>query len=47
VVSTNWVLGFFSEYPLDQASLDDLMARDNPMVLESIEAAFQATEPGA
>ena len=45
VVSTNWVLGFFSEYPLDQASLDDLMARDNPMVLESIEAAFQRTQP--
>src|SRR5262245_25387081 len=44
VVSTNWVLGFFSEYPLDQASLDDLMALDNPMVLESIEAAFQATK---
>ena len=41
VVSTNWVLGFFSEYPLDQASLDDLMANENPMVLESLEAAFQ------
>jgi phenylpyruvate tautomerase PptA (4-oxalocrotonate tautomerase family) len=41
VVSTNWVLGFFSEYPLDQASLDDLMAIDNPMVLESLEAAMQ------
>jgi len=47
VVSTNWVLGFFSEYPLDQASLDDLMALDNPMVLESIEAAFQANQPVA
>ena len=23
-VSTRWVLGFFIEYPLDQASLDDL-----------------------
>jgi len=44
-VSTRWVLGFFSEYPLDQASLDDLMALDNPMVLESIEAAFQTTQP--
>jgi phenylpyruvate tautomerase PptA (4-oxalocrotonate tautomerase family) len=41
VVSTNWVLGFFSEYPLDQASLDDLMASENPMVLESMEAAMQ------
>jgi phenylpyruvate tautomerase PptA (4-oxalocrotonate tautomerase family) len=40
-VSTKWVLGFFSEYPLDQASLDDLMASENPMVLESIEAAMQ------
>ena len=40
-VSTRWVLGFFSEYPLDQASLDDLMALENPMVLESLEAAMQ------
>jgi phenylpyruvate tautomerase PptA (4-oxalocrotonate tautomerase family) len=40
-VSTKWVLGFFSEYPLDQASLDDLIASENPMVLESLEAAFQ------
>jgi len=40
-VSTRWVLGFFSEYPLDQASLDELMALENPMVLESIEAAMQ------
>src|SRR5262249_21850874 len=44
-VSTRWVLGFFSEYPLDQASLDDLMALENPMVLESMEAAMQ-TEKG-
>jgi hypothetical protein len=40
-VSTRWVLGFFSEYPLDQASLDDLIASENPMVLESLEAAWQ------
>jgi hypothetical protein len=40
-VSTRWVLGFFSEYPLDQASLDDLMALENPMVLESMEVAMQ------
>src|SRR5215470_6165445 len=40
-VSTRWVLGFFSEYPLEQASLDDLMAFENPMVLESMEAAMQ------
>ena len=40
-VSTRWVLGFFSEYPLDQASLDDLLALENPMVLDSIEAVMQ------
>jgi len=40
-VSTRWVLAFFSEYPLEQASLDDLMASENPMVLESMEAAMQ------
>jgi phenylpyruvate tautomerase PptA (4-oxalocrotonate tautomerase family) len=43
-VSTRWVLGFFSEYPLDQASLDEIMALDNPMVLESIEAAMQTQQ---
>jgi phenylpyruvate tautomerase PptA (4-oxalocrotonate tautomerase family) len=42
-VSTRWVLGFFSEYPLEQAALDDLMAFENPMVLESGEAAIQAS----
>jgi hypothetical protein len=36
-VSTKWVLSFFSEYPLDRAALDDLMAFENPMVLESLE----------
>jgi phenylpyruvate tautomerase PptA (4-oxalocrotonate tautomerase family) len=40
-VSTKWVLAFFSEYPLEQAALDDLMAFENPMVLESMEAAMQ------
>jgi len=40
-VSTRWVLGFFSEYPLEQAALDDLMALENPMVTESLEAAMQ------
>ena len=39
-VSTRWVLGFFTEYPLDQASQDDLMALENPMVLESIEGVM-------
>jgi len=40
-VSTRWVLAFFSEYPLEQAALDDLMAFENPLVLESEEAAMQ------
>jgi phenylpyruvate tautomerase PptA (4-oxalocrotonate tautomerase family) len=40
-VSTQWVLAFFSEYPLEQAALDDLMAFENPMVLEGLEAAMQ------
>src|SRR5262249_15047364 len=43
-VSTRWVLELFSEYPLDQAALDELMAFENPMVLESIEAAMQPQE---
>src|SRR5262249_2476963 len=47
VASTNWRLGFFSGYPLARASLDRLMALDNPMVLESLEVAYQSTEPGA
>ena len=41
-VSTRWVLAFFSEYSLEQASLDDLMAFENPMVLESLEVVMQA-----
>ena len=40
-VSTQWVLAFFSEYPLQQAALDDLMAFENPMVSEGIEGAMQ------
>jgi hypothetical protein len=40
-VSTRWVLAFFSEYPLELAALDDLMASENPMVLEGMEAAMQ------
>src|SRR6516162_7092550 len=40
-VSTQWVLAFFSEYPLQQAALDDLMAFENPMVSEGIEAPMQ------
>jgi len=44
-VSTRWVLSFFNEYPLDRAALDGLMAFENPMVTESMEASMQA--PGA
>jgi hypothetical protein len=31
-VSTQWLLQFFFEVPLEQAALDDLMASENPMV---------------
>jgi phenylpyruvate tautomerase PptA (4-oxalocrotonate tautomerase family) len=41
-ISTTWVLSFFSEYPLERAALDDLMAFENPMVIEGMEAAMQA-----
>jgi phenylpyruvate tautomerase PptA (4-oxalocrotonate tautomerase family) len=40
-INTIWVLSFFSEYPLERAALDDLMAFENPMVLEGMEAAMQ------
>ncbi len=40
-VGTRWVLAFFREVPLEQAALDDLMAFENPIVLESMEAAMQ------
>jgi hypothetical protein len=40
-VGTRWVLSFFTEVPLEQAALDDLMAFENPMVVESTEAAMQ------
>src|SRR5262249_43549942 len=46
-VTTRWVLELFSEYPLEQASLDDLMAFENPMVLESLEAAMQTQKAHA
>ena len=46
-VSTRWVLALFSEYPLEQAALDDLMAFENPMVLESMEAAMQTQKKHA
>lgn len=35
-VTTNWVLTFFREYPLDRAALGDLLAMENPMVLETV-----------
>jgi hypothetical protein len=31
-VSTQWLLQFFFEVPLEQAALDDLMASEDPMV---------------
>lgn len=46
-VATRWVLAFFSEYPLERAALDDLMAFENPMVSESMEAALQAPRKAA
>jgi phenylpyruvate tautomerase PptA (4-oxalocrotonate tautomerase family) len=36
-VSTRWVLSFFHEVPLERAALDELMALENPMVIESME----------
>ena len=42
-VATRWVLCFFNEMTLEQASLDELMAFENPMVLEGMEAALQAS----
>ena len=44
-VTTRWVLCFFHEMTLEQASLDELMAFENPMVLEGMEAAMQAARP--
>jgi phenylpyruvate tautomerase PptA (4-oxalocrotonate tautomerase family) len=38
-VKTNWVLTFFREYPLDRAALGDLLATENPVVLESLGGA--------
>jgi phenylpyruvate tautomerase PptA (4-oxalocrotonate tautomerase family) len=45
--STQWVLQFFSEFPLDRAALDDVMALENPMVTESFEATYSSAEPTA
>jgi len=46
-VGTRWVLCFFTELALEQAALDELMAFENPMVLEGMEAALQASHAQA
>ena len=43
-VATRWVLCFFTELNLEQAALDELMAFENPMVLEGMEGALQALQ---
>ena len=35
---TNWVLTFYWELPLDKVGLGDILAAENPMVLESLPA---------
>ena len=35
-ISNNWVLTFFWELPLDKVALGDLMADENPLVLENL-----------
>jgi hypothetical protein len=35
-ISNNWVLTFFWELPLDKVALGDLIANENPLVLESL-----------
>ena len=35
-VTTRWVLQWIREVPLDAAALDDLMAFENPMVIEMV-----------
>jgi hypothetical protein len=37
-ISNNWVLTFFWELPLDRVALGDLIANENPLVLESLPA---------
>lgn len=43
-VTTRWVLCFFNEMTLEQAALDELMAFENPIVLEGMEGALQAQQ---
>jgi hypothetical protein len=35
-IYNNWVLTFFWELPLDQVALGDLMANENPLVMENL-----------
>jgi hypothetical protein len=35
-ISNNWVLTFFWELPLDKVALGDLVANENPLVLENL-----------
>jgi hypothetical protein len=35
-ISNNWVLMFFWELPLDKVALGDLIATENPLVLENL-----------
>jgi hypothetical protein len=35
-IENNWVLTFFWELPLDSVALGDLLATDNPLVLENL-----------
>jgi phenylpyruvate tautomerase PptA (4-oxalocrotonate tautomerase family) len=35
-ISNNWVLTFFWELPLDKVGLGDLIATENPLVLENL-----------
>ena len=35
-ISNNWVLTFFWELPLDRVALGDLIATENPLVLENL-----------
>ncbi len=35
-ISSNWVLTFFWDLPLDHVGLGDLIAAENPLVLENL-----------
>jgi hypothetical protein len=37
-IYNNWVLTFFWELPLDQVALGDILAAENPLVLETLPA---------